>query len=85
MPALYRLLLLFITLILGFSQQTWAKPIVHASTHTGLVFVHGTSDHRLDAEGGYWSNAMISSVAKGLENPENVLVVHCDFAKATAF
>src|SRR3989338_3746052 len=47
----------------------------------GLVFVHGTSDHRLDADGGYWKTDFTQGVANSLPKPENLLVAHCDFSQ----
>lgn len=45
----------------------------------GVAFVHGTNDHRIDAEGAYWKTDFIQSIAQALPNPENYYVVHCDF------
>jgi hypothetical protein len=45
----------------------------------GVVFVHGTRDHRVDAEGGYWKEDFLDQVRNQLPNPDNLYVVHCDF------
>ncbi|KTD18900.1 hypothetical protein [Legionella jordanis] len=45
----------------------------------GIVLIHGTNDHREDAYGGYWKIDFIDSLATTLPNPENHLVVACDF------
>lgn len=74
-----RLISTVFTLLVFFTHPVLAKPIVNPGEGTGIAFIHGTSDHRNDADGGYWSEAMISSVTKGLPNPDNHLVVHCDF------
>lgn len=47
----------------------------------GIAFIHGTNDHREDAEGGYWKNDFIDTIVQALPNPENHYVVHCDFSK----
>lgn len=47
----------------------------------GLVLVHGTSDHRLDADGVYWKTDFTQALAKNLANPENMLIAHCDFSQ----
>ncbi|CEK10315.1 hypothetical protein [Legionella hackeliae] len=46
----------------------------------GIAFVHGTNDHRTDADGGYWKRDFIDAVADGLPNPENNIVLACDFS-----
>lgn len=52
--------------------------ISHAATDA-VVFIHGTSDHREDALGGYWKSDFIEKIAAGLSKPENTLVIACDF------
>lgn len=47
----------------------------------GIAFVHGTSDHRADANGDYWKTDFIQSIAQTLPNPDNYFVVHCDFSR----
>lgn len=56
--------------------------IYSATTHEniGIAFVHGTNDHRDDADGGYWKRGFINALAHILPNPDNHLVVHCDFS-----
>lgn len=46
----------------------------------GIAFVHGTNDHREDADGGYWKRSFINSLASALPNPANHYIVHCDFS-----
>lgn len=46
----------------------------------GITFIHGTNDHREDAEGDYWKTDFIESMARALPNPENYYVVHCNFS-----
>ncbi|MDP3270094.1 MAG: hypothetical protein Q8M40_13730 [Legionella sp.] len=58
---------------------TFALPAT--TKNTGIAFVHGTRDHRVDAYGGYWKVDFIQSVSEGLPNPENHFVVHCDFSR----
>jgi hypothetical protein len=53
-----------------------------ASENLGIALVHGTNDHRIDAEGGYWRNEFIDLLASSLPNPENYLVVACNFSHA---
>jgi hypothetical protein len=45
----------------------------------GIAFMHGTNDHRDDAEGGYWKSDFIQNMRAALPNPENYYVVHCDY------
>lgn len=45
---------------------------------TGVAFVHGTGN-QTDAYDNYWQAPMIESVRQGLSNPDNLLVVNCDF------
>ncbi|MBA4696166.1 MAG: hypothetical protein H2069_02105 [Legionella sp.] len=45
----------------------------------GIAFIHGTSDHRLDADGDYWKKSFIQSIVDVLPNPRNHLIVACDF------
>ena len=47
----------------------------------GIAFVHGTNDHREDADGGYWKTDFIQSVAQGLSKPDNYYIVHCDYSQ----
>lgn len=53
--------------------------LIQATSNIGIALVHGTSDHREDANGGYWKTDFIDSLAQALPNPDNVFVVHCDF------
>lgn len=47
---------------------------------TGVAFVHGTGD-QTDAYDNYWQAPMIESVRQGLADPDNLLVVNCDFTQ----
>ncbi|WED41820.1 hypothetical protein [Legionella cardiaca] len=47
----------------------------------GIAFVHGTNDHREDADGGYWKRDFINSLAKALPNYDNHIVLACDFSQ----
>lgn len=64
--------------LLSFVPFLFASP---SSETIGIAFVHGTSDHRLDAEGGYWKESFIQSVSQGLTNPQNYKVIACDFSQ----
>jgi hypothetical protein len=71
---------ILITLFLSFfSASIYAIPLT--TNNIGIAFIHGTNDHRDDAEGGYWKNDFIVSITQELPNPENYYVVHCDFSK----
>ena len=47
--------------------------------NTGIALIHGTSDHRLDADGIYWKREFTDYLRHSLPNPENYLIVACDF------
>lgn len=66
-------------LLFLFSSLIYSLP--QSDGNLGVAFVHGTNDHRDDAEGGYWKNDFIQSVVQALPKPENYYVVHCDFSK----
>ncbi|AWN74710.1 hypothetical protein LEAN103870_13900 [Legionella anisa] len=68
-------------LLLVSSTLMYALPQSNGSINLGIAFVHGTNDHREDAEGGYWKTDFIQDIAQGLPNPENYYVVHCDYSK----
>lgn len=73
----FRCLILAIMCCLGIWQSSaYAKEDAH-----GIVFVHGTRDHRLDAEGAYWKKDFLDKVRDQLPNPDNFYVVHCDFSQ----
>lgn len=67
-------LLVSTTLTYAFSQA-------YGYGNLGIAFVHGTNDHREDAEGSYWKTDFIQNIAQALPNPENYYVVHCDYSK----
>lgn len=68
----FSLKIIFLCLISLFTSLTFAN-------NPGIVFIHGTNDHRFDADGGYWKRDFIDSVSHVLPNPANTLVVNCDF------
>jgi hypothetical protein len=52
-----------------------------ANLKKGVVFVHGTRDHRLDARGGYWKVDFLDAVSNELPSPDLLFVAHCDFTQ----
>lgn len=69
-----------ITLFL-FLFSTLIQALPDTYPNPGIAFIHGTRDHRQDADGGYWRVEFIQSVSQGLKKPENHYVVHCDFSR----
>ncbi|KTC89096.1 hypothetical protein [Legionella cincinnatiensis] len=61
--------------------SSWIYSLPEPNPNLGIALVHGTKDHRDDAEGGYWKTDFIQSLVQTLPNPENYYVVHCDFSK----
>ncbi|WP_115710499.1 hypothetical protein [Legionella sainthelensi] len=61
--------------------SSWVYSLPEPNGNLGIALVHGTKDHRDDAEGGYWKTDFIQSLTQALPNPENYYVVHCDFSK----
>lgn len=51
-----------------------------SQSNFGIVFIHGTNDHREDADGSYWKKDFTRSLANALPNPDNFFIVHCDFS-----
>lgn len=51
-----------------------------SSTNQGIALIHGTNDHREDADGTYWKREFIDSLRGALDNPENYTVIACDFS-----
>jgi hypothetical protein len=45
---------------------------------TGVALVHGTGS-QTDAYNDYWQSSMVESIRQGLSDPNNLLVVNCDF------
>lgn len=70
---------LFVFLFCFYS--TLVQAITEDASNQGIVFIHGTSDHREDADGGYWKTDFMQSVAQHLPKPDNYYVVHCDFSQ----
>lgn len=71
--------LIFTLYFLLFSS--WVYSLPEPGGNLGIALVHGTKDHRDDAEGVYWKTDFIHSLTQALPNPENYYVVHCDFSK----
>lgn len=73
---------LFRFLIVGFLLLFSSMLTAHsaANSNVGIVFIHGTNDHRDDADGSYWKTDFTRSLADALPNPENFLIVHCNFS-----
>lgn len=60
-------------------------PLCLANTHTenlGIAFIHGTNDHREDADGGYWKREFIDKMASALPNVDNYTIVSCDYRQS---
>lgn len=54
--------------------------LVYSDTNRlGIALIHGTKDHRDDADGGYWKKEFIQTLSQGLSQPDNIRVVNCDF------
>ncbi|KTD68790.1 hypothetical protein Lste_1948 [Legionella steelei] len=64
-----------------FSTLIYSLPQPNEHSNLGIAFVHGTNDHREDADGGYWKTDFMESIAQALPNPRNYYVVHCDYSK----
>lgn len=69
-----------IAFVLLFVFSTFVQADTIRASNPGIAFVHGTRDHREDAYGGYWKTDYINGIAQALPNPDNLLVVHCDFS-----
>ncbi|MFT5235973.1 MAG: hypothetical protein ACI90A_001339 [Shewanella sp.] len=52
------------------------SPFAHSAT--GVAFIHGTGDQS-DALNDYWNQNFVNTVKQGISNPNNYLVVNCDF------
>ena len=74
MRVLFWILLFFPALALSATP-----PTITVTPHTGIVLIHGTSDHSQDAYGGYWKEDYIHDLSRLLSSPENILVIHCNF------
>ncbi|CDZ78894.1 hypothetical protein BN59_03209 [Legionella massiliensis] len=68
-----------ISYLLIFLCLSWATYAEQAQQNLGIAFVHGTNDHRQDAESDYWKRKFIDSLTDVLPSPDNYYVVHCDF------
>lgn len=49
-----------------------------ANAQEGIAFVHGTGK-QTDAYHDYWTSAFVDTVRQGLLNPNNYVVINCDF------
>lgn len=52
------------------------SPFVHSAT--GVAFIHGTG-HQTDALNDYWSSEFVDTVRQGITEPNNYVVINCDF------
>ena len=50
------------------------------SANTGVAFVHGTGS-QTNAAADYWQSPMVNNVRGGLVDPNNYVVINCDFTK----
>ena len=50
------------------------------SANTGVAFVHGTGS-QTNAAADYWQSPMVDNVRGGLVDPNNYVVINCDFTK----
>lgn len=67
---------------LGAAVFTFAVLLgAEAHANTGIAFVHGTGQ-QTDALREYWTLPMVNTIRSGLQNPENYVVVNCDFSKS---
>lgn len=74
----------FLRFIFCFTLLIFA-PLSFASTepvNLGIAFVHGTSDHREDADGGYWKRDFLDIMSSSLPDIDNYLVINCDFRQS---
>lgn len=69
----------FILILIFFIPTSFIYANPNPNDNPGIAFIHGTKDHRDDADGIYWKTEFIDSVSQGLAKPENHYVVHCDF------
>lgn len=60
--------------------STWLHALEPSEKTYGLALVHGTSDHRTDADGSYWKRSFIDYLSASLPNKDNYLVVACDYS-----
>ncbi|GGI88918.1 hypothetical protein GCM10007978_28230 [Shewanella hanedai] len=63
----YKLLLLGLFTVSPFAQSA-----------TGVAFIHGTGDQS-NALNDYWNQNFVNTIRQGISNPNNYLVVNCDF------
>lgn len=70
--------ILFTLLCLIFASISHSSDQVQ---NPGIAFIHGTNDHRLDADGGYWKTGFTILMSQALRNIDNYKVVACDFSQ----
>jgi len=61
------------------------SPLLFANTspeNLGIAFVHGTNDHRDDADGGYWKRDFLDIMSSALPDNNNYVVINCDFRQS---
>lgn len=75
----FKALICSLLVVLTLPAQALEKPHIQTTTNTGIVFIHGTSDHRDNALGGYWKPKLVNTIVNALPNKDNYLIVHCDF------
>lgn len=71
---------ILLTLLLFFLSN-FIHALPKLDNNQGIAFIHGTQDHKKDAEGGYWKRDFIARVSDSLAKPENHFVVHCDYSR----
>lgn len=54
-------------------------PLMGVCGTKGMALLHGTNDHRLDADLEYWKPDFTNFLKTGLDDPNNFLIVACDF------
>ncbi|MGQ3888680.1 hypothetical protein ACQUW5_06555 [Legionella sp. CNM-1927-20] len=73
-----RFIFILFILFFSYSSISYTRP---RDENFGIAFIHGNNDHRTDAEGGYWKKELIDSLASALPNPDNYIVVGCDYSQ----
>lgn len=72
-----RLTLYVLMFVFSLFQLAFASP-----ENFGIALVHGTNDHRIDAEGGYWKKEFIDLLSSSLPNPDNHVIIACDYSQS---
>ncbi len=63
---------------LAIAAAFFMAPVTHAAT--GVALVHGTGS-QTNAAADYWQWGMVNSIRQGLPNPNNYVVINCNFEK----